>query len=110
MAGDSFKVFWTRTAYQDIEDIIDYISLDSPNTAREIFTRIRTKSATLINLPHRGRIVPELKFYNIITYRELIAAPWRIIYRVEHDTVYVMSVIDGKRNIEDLLLARLIRE
>jgi len=61
-------------------------------------------------MPNRGRVVPELKFYNIITYRELIVAPWRIIYRIENDTVYVLSIIDGRRNVEDLLLARLINK
>jgi toxin ParE1/3/4 len=36
--------------------------------------------------------------------------PYRIIYRVEKRTVSVLAVLDGRREIQDLLLERLIRE
>jgi len=42
-------------------------------------------------------------------YRELIIPPWRVIYRFSGDTVYVLSVLDSRRNLEDVLLERLIR-
>ena len=46
----------------------------------------------------------------IIQYRELIKAPWRVIYRIDGNTVYVTSVFDGRRNLEDLLLERVSRD
>jgi hypothetical protein len=60
-------------------------------------------------MPNQGRIVPELKEQGIQTYRELIVAPWRIVYRVSDTTVFVLSVIDSRRNVEDILLDRLIK-
>lgn len=110
MPKDIFIVYWTETAFQDLESIIDHISLDSANTAFDIYKRIKDKSNTLAALPSRGRIVPELQFHNIVTYRELIVSPWRIVYRIEKDTVYVISVFDGRRNMEDLLLSRLLND
>ena len=57
----------------------------------------------------RGRIVPELQGQGILIYRELIAVPWRIIYRISDGTVFVLSVIDARQNIEDVLLSRLLK-
>jgi len=57
----------------------------------------------------RGRIVPELLKEGIAIYRELIAQPWRIIYKIENDTVYIMAIFDSRQNIEELLLQKLLR-
>jgi len=110
MPKDTFTVYWTETAFHDLESIIDHIAIDSIDSALDIYQKIKNKSNTLITLPFRGRIVPELEFHNILTYRELIFSPWRIIYRIESNIVYVVSVFDGRRNIEDLLLSRLIND
>lgn len=105
-----FQVFWTKTAQQDIKRIVEYIASDNQAEARRVFAEIRGKAAGLSNLPLRGRVVPELKFHGILGYREIIRRPWRIIYRVEGDRVYILAVIDSRRNVEDMLLARLIEE
>jgi toxin ParE1/3/4 len=55
-------------------------------------------------------VVPELAGIGLHLYRELLVTPWRIVYRINNDTVYVMMVIDGRRNAEDLLLERLVRQ
>lgn len=59
-------------------------------------------------MPLQGRIVPELRYYGVLTYRELIRPPWRIIYKTEENKVWVLAVIDGRRNVEDILLDRFI--
>jgi toxin ParE1/3/4 len=38
-----------------------------------------------------------------------LCTPWRIIYRIATPSVFVMTVIDGRRNVEDILLERLTR-
>jgi hypothetical protein len=38
----------------------------------------------------------------------LIVPPWRIIYRISEMKVYVLSVLDARQNVEDILLKRLI--
>lgn len=103
------KVVWTLTAEDDLAGIVDFIADDNIEAALAVFERIRERAAALHNLPDRGRIVPELHQNGIIQYRELIVAPWRIIYRLEEDKLYVMAVFDGRRNLEDLLLERLSR-
>ncbi|WP_269745173.1 type II toxin-antitoxin system RelE/ParE family toxin [Desulfonatronovibrio magnus] len=70
---------------------------------------MRQKTSALYTLPHRGRIVPQLKAQGINTYRELVIAPWRIIYRISDTVVFVFPVIDSRRNLEDILFHRFTR-
>jgi toxin ParE1/3/4 len=58
--------------------------------------------------PEGGRLVPELRVQGISIYRELIVAPWRVIYRIVEHKIYILVVLDAQRNIEDTLLKRLI--
>jgi len=109
MPRSIYSVFWTETAHNDLENIIDYISNDSIDNALDILFRIKEKAETLFSYPGRGRIVPELKYHNIENYRELIFNFWRIIYKIDMDRVYVLSIVDGRRNIEDILLERLLK-
>ncbi|MCU0822302.1 MAG: type II toxin-antitoxin system RelE/ParE family toxin [Spirochaetes bacterium] len=99
MQKELFTVLWTETSFKDLESIIDHIAFDSIDSALDIYYKLKNKSNTLTSRPLRVRIVPELQFHNILTYRELIVTPWRIIYRMEGNTVYVLSVFDGRRSV-----------
>ncbi|MCB2182665.1 MAG: type II toxin-antitoxin system RelE/ParE family toxin [Desulfobulbaceae bacterium] len=104
-----FKVHWAGIAEDDLKNIILYIAEDSPTYARNIFERIKETASSLTHFPERGRIVPELHDQGIFLYRELISAPWRIVYRVSDKKGYVLSVIDSRQNVEDILLKRLVK-
>ena len=104
-----FRVEWAQQAGNDLLNIIEYISHDSADTAVQIFEKIKSKCRTLSQSPERGRILPELKEYGIFTYRELVVPPWRVIYRISENKVYVLAVIDSRRNIEDVLLERFLQ-
>jgi len=106
----TYQVFWTQTARQDLLRIIQYIRADSNNQAEKVYLAIKQKAVHLQQLPLRGRIVPELRYYGILIYRELISRPWRIMYRVEKNTVWVIAVIDSRMNVEDILLNRFLGE
>ncbi len=106
----TYKVSWATVARDDLKQITEYIAIDSPANASRILNKIKNQSSDLYTIPERGRVVPELKEQGIQTYRELIIAPWRIIYRITDTTVFVLSVIDSRRNVEDLLLDRFVNE
>ncbi|MBU4318374.1 MAG: type II toxin-antitoxin system RelE/ParE family toxin [Proteobacteria bacterium] len=103
-----YQVAWAAVAKNDLKQIIEYIAKDSPDNASQILNKIKQKASDLYAMPDRGKIVPELKDQGIHTYRELIVAPWRIIYRISDTTVFVLSVIDSRRNVEDILLDRFV--
>ncbi|MDP2643490.1 MAG: type II toxin-antitoxin system RelE/ParE family toxin [Desulfobacterales bacterium] len=104
-----YHVNWAAIAQRDLKQIIDHIAIDSPGNALQILKKIKQKASNLYTLPERGRIVPELQDQGIHIYRELVVAPWRIIYRISDTTVFVLSVIDARRNVEDILLDRLVK-
>ena len=104
-----YRVAWTEGAQHDLRQIIDYITVDNPGNVSQVLQEIRQKASALYTLPHRGRIVPQLKAQGINTYRELVIAPWRIIYRISDTVVFVFPVIDSRRNLEDILFHRFTR-
>ncbi len=106
----NYKVLWAKAAEEDLKSIIEYICVDSPSAARDSLKKIKAKSSNLCSFPQRGRVVPELKDHGILQYRELIIPPWRVIYRISEEQVYVLLVIDSRRNVEDVLLERLVRK
>ncbi len=104
----NYTVKWTATAEHDLDSIIGFIAEESLDEAMKILERMRKKAVGLKGLPERGRLVPELKEQGIILYRELILVPWRMIYRISGKTVYVLAVLDARRNLEDILLERFV--
>lgn len=104
----TYEVIWADVAHTDLKDIIAYIAADSPANALKILQKIKQTVSNLYALPERGRPVPELQDQGILIYRELIVPPWRIIYRIAEMKVYILSVLDARRNVEDILLKRLI--
>lgn len=104
------QVVWATAAENDLKEIIGFISVESPDNALKILQKIEEKASSLYTLPERGRVVPELQDQGISQYRELIIPPWRLIYRIAEHEIYVLSVIDSRRNVEDVLLKRLIQK
>ena len=104
----AFAVIWSATAAKDLTELMEYIANDNPIIAYEKFLEIKKRAQSLYAFPERGRIVPELQEQGIYQYRELLIAPWRIVYRISRNSVYVLSVLDSRQNVEDILLKRLI--
>jgi len=103
----SYRVFWTETARRDLIAIIEFIAADNPATALGVLERIQARAAALVACPERGRVVPELRDIGVTHYRELLEMPWRVIYRVETEEVFVTALLDSRRDLQSLLLDRL---
>ncbi len=102
------QVVWAKIAENDLKEIIEFISVESPGNALKILKKMKDRASSFYTLPERGRVVPELLDQGISQYRELIISPWRLIYRIAEREIFVLSVIDSRRNVEDILLKRLI--
>lgn len=74
-----YKVILSPRAIQDLNQIVRYISLDDSEKALRFGYALIDAALSLGRLPERGRCVPE--FADGVT-REIIYAPYRIIYRV----------------------------
>jgi toxin ParE1/3/4 len=91
------RVDWSRRALQDLESIADYIAADSPTYAGIVVKKIVNQTKTLARFPHAGRKIPEFDDENI---RELTVYSYRIIYRLQDETVVIAAIIHGKRILQ----------
>jgi toxin ParE1/3/4 len=104
-----YKVFLTTDAAGDLEEIYSYIKRnDSPARAAYVLTCIEKAFSRLSETPERGAWLRELKELGIHDYREIFFKPYRLIYRIIEDEVYVMLIVDGRRDMQNLLEQRLL--
>ena len=105
----SFRVQLTNDAARDLEEICDYIDRhDAPERADHVLDRIEKAFRSLVDHPQRGSFPAELLDLGIKEYREVFFKPYRIIYRVNGDSVYVLLIADGRRDMRALLERRLL--
>ena len=83
MPKNKFNALWSEVAERDLISIIEYILKDNESNAKKIYDSIKKASLELNSLG-------------------------RIIYRIEQKNVYILAVIDSRRNIEDILLKRFL--
>jgi toxin ParE1/3/4 len=102
-----FIVRWTPEAECDAATIVDFFN-DAIN-AEKVITQLGKQAESLQQLPDRGRVVPELRKFGVLHYRELIHKPWRMIYSIRKHEVWIMAVVDSRRDLSDLLFERLAR-
>ena len=108
--GKTYKVFIIEDAEEDILEIYDYIALtESSEVAENIHNNLRDKCLSLSDMPSRGHIPPELERISIYEYREIHYKPYRIIYQVRETGVYIHCILDGRRELQELLEKRLLR-
>ncbi len=92
----NFKVIWTEKSIQDLLNIKEYISEDSKDRAELWITELYNSGEKLVDLPLRGRIVPELKQEHI---RELLIDNYRLVYRIKKNSVEILTVFEGHRKL-----------
>jgi toxin ParE1/3/4 len=102
------SVIWSEVAARDLERLAERLAESTPLHAERIVERILTRAEALSTLSHRGRTPPELRTIGDRTWLEIIETPWRILYRVAGVRVEVHGVLDGRRDLRDLLLERLL--
>lgn len=102
-----YRVDWAQVAQRDLLAIIDYLAERDPDAAASTLDKLERRAAALRRTPKRGRVIPELERLQLREYRELIVAPYRLVYRVSGKRVLVLGVLDSRRNLEDLLLDRI---
>ncbi len=106
----SYRVLLTDDTVRDLEQICDYIDRhDSPARGDYVLKRIERAFQSLAEHPQRGNHPRELLDIGIREYREVFFKPYRIIYRVLEDRVYVLLIVDGRRDMQTLLQWRLLQ-
>ena len=104
-----YNVIVSKSAEDDLRDIVDYYKSLNPSYVESVITQFEHNILSLSRFPLSGRIVPELYDQGIEQYREMIQGQYRIVYEMQAENVVVQAVIDSRRNLQDILLTKLLR-
>jgi toxin ParE1/3/4 len=105
----AFHVVVTEDTERDLEDIFTYIAKhDSPRSAEHVLGRILDIADSLAAEPTRGSTPKELRAVGDKEYRQIFFKPFRLIYRVAEQKVIIYLIADGRRDMQTLLMRRLL--
>lgn len=92
----AFRIIWSETALTDLQDLVRYIAGDDRQVAKRFGDWIVTKVESLQTFPRIGRIVPEFREECL---REMIVAPYRIVYEIDDDDmkISILRIWHGAR-------------
>lgn len=107
----TWVVQFSGSAHEDLVGIIQFLlENESIEFAKELSGLIRKEGERrLKTLPLRGRAVPELESVTK-EYREIRVKSYRLIYRAipERQIVRILVVAHVKRNIQDMLIGKIL--
>ena len=106
-----YRIVWTEVAVRDVESILVYVATHSGRMrARQLHDTLMKKIDALDVEPAHCRIVPELQQEGVDAYRELVVRPYRVMLRIRGRDVVLLAVVDGRRDLQELLLARTLED
>lgn len=107
----AWRVSHSKLADGDIKWIVRFIlKREGSAMAKAMLNKFLAAKDNLQTLPNKGRTPPEMDRINVYTFRETLIGPYRMIYEIREpeNLVYVHMVVDGRRDLPDLLAARLL--
>lgn len=88
------EIVWSEPALADLDAIADYIALESPVAASELVKRSFDHVEQLGEHPDSGSQPQEL---GRSRYRQRVEPPFRVFYRHDGHTVFMLQVIRSER-------------
>ena len=105
-----FAVHLVEDAERDLVDLYRYAALNnSAKQAGKLINHIEETIRKLETFPLRGHIPPELERIGVLEFREVHFKPFRIIYEICKSEVFVHCILDGRRDLQELLQKRVLR-
>lgn len=109
MKEGRFEVELTRGAEDDLESIHRYLlEHRSKEAAESLLDAFLERIRTVEHPPERGSFPRELEVLGIREFRQILPDPYRLIYRVGGNKVFILLVADGRRDLQALLERRLL--
>ena len=91
------RIIWTELAASELNEIFEFISLDSKLYARRQIIRIRNKTKILKSSKYIGKQVDEI---GIAVIRELTEGNYRIIYKVLNEKeISILTIHHSSRDL-----------
>ncbi len=95
------EIVWAPRAIADLESLAEYISRDSPVNASRFVSRLLQRVESLGTQPDSGSFLQEDEN---LRYRQVFQGMYRVIYRYDDETVWIVAVHHAARLLtsEDL--------
>jgi len=107
----TYRIVLAPDFIADIFELYQYVALrDGKDRARALVKKLETAVRRLESFPDRGHALPELIPLGIQEVREITQGPYRLIYKILDNAVHVLACIDGRRDVEQVLVRRALRE
>ncbi|MCB1035424.1 MAG: type II toxin-antitoxin system RelE/ParE family toxin [Acidobacteria bacterium] len=111
MEIERYEVSWSRAAVEDLDEILDFLAeAMGLSRAMELYATFRRRIGQLKEHPGRCRRVPEFRGLGLGEHRELILPPYRIFFRLRGRRIFLLGVLDSRRDLEELLLQRVVED
>lgn len=105
-----FFVYLIEDVEKDLFDVYRYVAQnDSIEHTDNLLGKLEKKILSLETMPQRGHVPLELERIGVVEYREIFYKPYRIIYQIIESRIYVHCILDGRRDLQDLLQQRILR-
>ena len=105
-----YKVFFTEDAESDLFEIYEYIRENGyPLQAEKLLSELVAICEKLSHMPERGHIPKELQRVGMRDYLQIHLNIYRIIYQLIGSKIYIHCILDGRRDVQELLTRRILR-
>ncbi|MCK6453982.1 MAG: type II toxin-antitoxin system RelE/ParE family toxin [Alphaproteobacteria bacterium] len=96
------RLVFAEPAERDLDNIIDYIALDNPAAAEQVFRTIVATTERLREFPEMGRPgrLPGTREFPVASL------PYVVVYEVHDDAVMILAVFHGARDLARALAQR----
>lgn len=97
----ALRLVFSREADQDVNDIVDYISVDNPGAAEAVLRRLEKSATLLCSRPNMGMLALATGRSDM---RKLSVPPYIVFYRITDTHLQVARVLHSSRDLEDKAL------
>jgi toxin ParE1/3/4 len=94
-----FKIFYSRAALDDIDEIFSYIAKDNVSSAEVLLQKFDDSILKLSDFPNLGSILSEDEFALISCgYRFLMVHPYLVFYQVMEESIVIFRILHSRRD------------
>ena len=100
--SEKYIIKYLPIAEKDLTEIIEYVQLDSPQSALNLLDEIDNIISKLEDFPNLGKRPKDARL-QYLNYRILIVSSYLVFYVVKDNIVEIRRIIHGKRKYDFLL-------
>jgi len=105
------KIEWTSDGIDSFNEILEYYrDRAGENISNTIYDKIIKEVELLESDEIKTKRTQELMDIGVFDVYELVIKPWKVYYKISGDNkkVYILFVLDGRRNLEEILMSKVI--